>query len=286
MSGNLRKIASTAAMGAYVDIACAVFKAVVGIFSGSYALMADAVHSASDLVTDIAVAFGAKYWMAPADDGHPYGHGKMESVVVLFISAALFATAVAISCTAFGRGSTPDALAGAVAFSAAVVKAGLAAWTFHVAVYTGSPALKANAWHHMSDALSSVPVAVAVFISSARPELTWLDPAAAVLVAAVVAKTAWSFAKKAILELVDADIPEKTLSVAVAASRVSGVKNVHKARTRQYGCAFQADLHVQVDSGLTVKEGHDIAHGVKDRIMSECDDVSDVVVHVEPYVGT
>lgn len=286
MSSNLRKIASAAAIGAYVDIACAVFKAAVGVFSGSYALMADAVHSASDLVTDLVVAFGAKYWMAPADDGHPYGHGKIESVVVLFMSAALFAAAVAICCTAFGRGSPPDALAGIVAFSAAVVKAGLAAWTLRAAISAGSSALKVNAWHHMSDALSSVPVAAAVFISSARPELAWLDSAAAVLVAVVVAKTAWSFAKKSVLELVDADIPEKTLSVAVAASRVSGVKDVHKARTRRYGCAFQADLHVQVDSGLTVKEGHDIAHDVKGRIMSECDGVSDVVVHVEPYAGT
>lgn len=285
MPGNPAKTRSAAVVGAWIDAACSVFKAVAGFAFGSYALVADAAHSASDFVTDFAVAFGVKYWTAPADDGHPYGHGKIESVVVLFMSAALFAAAAGICCTAFGRSSVPDAMAGVAAFSTAVVKAGLAAWTFRVAVSVRSSALKANAWHHLSDALSSVPVAAAAFVSSARPGLVWLDFAAAVLVSAAVAKTAWSFAKAAILELVDADIPEKTLSVAVAASHVFGVKDIHKARTRRYGCAFQADLHVQVDSGLTVKEGHDIAHGVKDRIMSECDGVSDVVVHVEPYIG-
>lgn len=283
MSGNLRKIASAAAVGAYVDVVCAVFKAAVGVFSGSYALMADAVHSASDLVTDLVVAFGAKYWMAPADDGHPYGHGKIESVVVLFMSVALFAAAVAICCTAFGRGSAPDALAGAVAFSAAVVKAGLAAWTFRAAVSAGSAVLKANAWHHMSDALSSVPVAVAVFLSSACPSMVWLDSVAAALVAAVVAKTAWSFAKTAALELVDADVPEKSSAAARAALSVPGVRGVHKVRTRKYGSAFHVDLHVQVDPGLSVGDGHDIAHSVKGRIVSERPDVLDVVVHVEPY---
>ena len=100
------------------------------------------------------------------------------------------------------------------------------------------------------------------------------------------AKTAWSFAKEAVLELVDADVPEKSSSAIRAALSVSGVKGAHKARTRKYGCAFQADLHIQVDAGLTVKEGHSIAHKVKDAIMSECGDVLDVVVHVEPYAGT
>jgi len=284
MPGNPAKTRSAAVLGAWIDAACSVFKAAAGFAFGSYALVADAAHSASDLVTDFAVAFGAKYWAAPADDGHPYGHGKIESVVVLFMSAALFAAAAGICCTAFGRGSVPDAMAGVAAFSTAAVKAGLAAWTFRAAVSARSSALKANAWHHLSDALSSVPVAVAAFVSSARPDLAWLDFAAAVLVSAAVAKTAWSFAKAAILELVDANVPEISSAVERAARRVPGVEGAHKARSRRYGCAFQADLHVQVDPGLSVKEGHSIAHKVKDAIMSECGDVLDVVVHVEPYI--
>ena len=286
MPGNLIKTRSAAVVGAWIDAACSVFKAVAGFAFGSYALVADAMHSASALVTDFAVVFGAKYWMAPADNNHPYGHGKIESVVVLFMSATLFAAAAVICCTAFRRGSIPDVMASVVAFSTAVVKAGLAAWTFRAAVSARSSALKANAWHHLSDALSSVPVAAAAFVSSARPELAWLDFLAAVLVSVVVAKTAWSFAKAAILELVDADVPEKSLSAIRAALSVPGVRGAHKARTRKYGCAFQADLHIQVDAGLTVKEGHLIAHKVKDVIISECGDVLDVVVHVEPYAGT
>ena len=244
MPGNPAKTRSAAVVGAWIDAACSVFKAAAGFAFGSYALIADAAHSASDLVTDFAVVFGAKYWTAPADNNHPYGHGKIESVVVLFMSATLFAAAAAICCTAFGRGSIPDAMAGVVAFSTAVVKAGLAVWTFRAAVSARSSALKANAWHHLSDALSSVPVAAAAFVSSARPDLAWLDFTAAILVSAVVAKTAWSFAKAAILELVDADVPEKSSSAIRAALSVPGVRGAHKARTRKYGCAFQADLHI------------------------------------------
>lgn len=283
MPGNPAKTRSAAVVGAWIDAACSVFKAVAGFTFGSYALIADAAHSASDLITDFAVVFGAKYWTAPADRGHPYGHGKIESIIVLFMSAALFAAAAVICCTAFGHGSIPDAMASVIAFSTAVVKAGLAAWTFRAAVSARSSALKANAWHHLSDALSSILVAAAAFVSSARPDLAWLDFAAAILVSAVVAKTAWSFAKEAVLELVDADVPEISLAVECAARRVPGVEGVHKTRTRKYGSVFQADLHIQVDAGFSVKEGHLIAHKVKDAIMLECGDVLDVVVHVEPY---
>lgn len=286
MPGNPIKTRSAAVVGAWIDAACSVFKAIAGFAFGSYALVADAVHSASDLITDFAVVFGAKYWSAPADTSHPYGHGKIESVVVLFMSATLFAAAAGICYIAFGNSSIPNAMAGVVAFFTAIVKAGLAVWTFRAAVSARSSALKANAWHHLSDALSSVPVAAAVFVSSARPGLVWLDFLAAFLVSAIVAKTAWSFAKAAILELIDADVSEKSSSAICAALSVPGVRGAHKARTRKYGCAFQADLHIQVDAGLTVKEGHLIAHKVKDAIMSECGDVLDVVVHVEPYVGT
>ena len=149
MPGNPIKTRSAAVVGAWIDAACSVFKAAAGFAFGSYALVADAAHSASDLITDFAVVFGAKYWTAPADNSHPYGHGKIESVVVLFMSATLFAAAAGICCTAFGRGSIPNAMAGVVAFSTAVVKAGLAAWTFHDAVSDRSSELKTKERHKM-----------------------------------------------------------------------------------------------------------------------------------------
>ena len=223
MPGNPVKTRFAAVVGAWIDAACSIVKVAVGFISGSYALIADAAHSATDFVTDLAVVFGAKYWSAPPDDGHPYGHGKIESLVVLFMSTALFAAAGGICYAVFGRGSAPDPLAGVVAFSTAVVKAGLAIWTFRTAALAGSSALKANAWHHMSDALSSIPVAVAVFMSSACPRLAWLDSIAAVLVAAIVAKTAWSFAKSAVLELADADVLGTSKAVAALAAGVTGV---------------------------------------------------------------
>lgn len=283
MSGNLKKTRFVAAVGAWIDVACSIVKVTVGFISGSYALVADAAHSATDFVTDLAVVFGVKYWSAPPDDGHPYGHGKIESLVVLFMSAALFAAAGCICYAAFRCGSVPDPLAGVVALWTAVIKAGLAIWTFYAAALAGSSALEANAWHHMSDALSSIPVTVAVFVSFVYPQLAWLDSAAAVLVAAIVAKTAWSFAKSAVMELVDADVPGMSDAVTKLATCVPGVNSVHKTRVRKYGGSFHADLHVQVDPEISVRDGHGIAHSVKDRIVSERPDVLDVVVHVEPY---
>ena len=278
-------------LGIAVNVLIAAAKAVAGVACSSQALVADAVHSASDLVTDLAVLFSVRHWTAPADEDHPYGHGKIESLVTLLISAALAFAAWELAGNAVThllRGrveSSPGPAALAVAVGGIVLKELLFVVTRAAAKKARSTALEANAWHHRSDALSSVPVAAAVAVVWVFPSLWWADAAGALLVSAFVAHVAWKLARPALQVLTDAQIGTKADAVAAVAAGVKGVKGVHKPRARRYGSSFQADIHIQVDASLSVAEGHDIGHAVKEAVVGAGLDVEDVVVHVEPWRG-
>ena len=275
--------------GILVNVAIAAAKTVAGVMSSSQALVADAVHSASDLVTDLVVVFSVRYWVAPADDDHPYGHGKIEALVTLVISAALVFAAWELARNAvmsLVRGksdATPGAMALAVALGSIVLKEIVFIVTRAVAQRVRSTALEANAWHHRSDALSSIPVAAAVSVVWMFPSLWWVDAAGALIVSAFVLHVAWKLASPALQELTDAQIGSKADAVAAVALGVVGVKGVHKPRARRYGSSFQADIHIQVDGSLSVAEGHAIGHAVKEAVVNAGLDVDDVVVHVEPW---
>ena len=274
--------------GMAANVVIAVAKAVGGVVFSSRALIADAAHSASDLVTDLAVIFGVRYWVAPADENHPYGHGKIEALVTVFISAALAVAALELGVDAIRLLTSgteckpPGAAAFFIALAGIVLKEGLFLWTRAVAKKVKSPALESNAWHHRSDALSSIPVAVAVAAARIVPSLWWLDAVGALAVSAFVRYVAVKLPKPALLELSDADVGVKAAAVKAVAEKVPGVRGVHKARARRYGGLYQADLHIQVDGSLSVAEGHDIGHAVKEAIVSAGLDVEDAVVHVEP----
>jgi len=273
--------------GLAVNCLIAAAKGVGGVVWLSQALVADAVHSVSDLITDFAVIVGVRYWSAPADEEHPYGHGKIQALVTLFIAFALAVVAWELA------GHTVDALRnrstgspGVFAFLVAVVsviaKEWLFRWTRRVACAVKSTALEANAWHHRSDALSSIPAAAAIAIEYFFPSLWWMDEAGALVVVCFIVKVAYDIAKPALQELVDAGIDDKSRAVAEVARKVPGVLEVHQCRARRYGGAFQADLHVQVDAALSIVAGHALGHEVKDAIVRAGIDVVDAVIHVEP----
>ena len=279
-------------VGMAVNVAIAVAKAVGGWLCSSQALVADAVHSVSDLVTDLAVVLGVRYWVAPADEKHPYGHGKIEALVTLFIALALAAVAwelgaQAVESLCSGKAATPPGIVAAVvALASVALKEMLFRVTRRVARRVNSPALESNAWHHRSDALSSVPVAAAVAVAWFFPSLAWLDAVGALMVGAFIVFVAWQLAKPALQELVDANMDDKSALVVSVALGVPEVKGVHKARARRYGRSFQADLHVQVDASLSVARGHEIGHAVKEAVVRAGIGVDDVVVHVEPETGS
>ena len=273
--------------GAAVNLLIAGAKFAGGVAFSSQALLADAVHSLSDLVTDAALVLGVRFWVSPADDDHPYGHGKIEAVVTAFIGLMVAGVAVKIGWDGIqsllhGGAAAPDALAFCVARVSVVVKEGLYRWTHAVAQRLNSPATEANAWHHRSDAISSIPVAVAVAVAHFFPSLTWVDAAGAVLVGVFILHVAWQIAKPAFMELTDATCGVTANEVERIASAVPGVRRVHKARIRRYGGSFQCDLHVQVARDISVSEGHAIGHEVKSAILAAGIGMTDAVIHVEP----
>ncbi|HNT89822.1 MAG TPA: cation diffusion facilitator family transporter, partial [Candidatus Hydrogenedentes bacterium] len=228
-------------------------------------------------------------WAAPADADHPYGHGRIETMVTVFIGAALALVGLGLAYNALATlaaedKSTPGWLAFVVACVSIVLKEGLYRWTARVGRRLRSSALAANAWHHRSDAFSSVPVAVAVLGSHVQPAWTFLDHVAALLVAVMILQAAWRIVAPAMQQLSDAGVTEaERTALDVLVRETRGVRSAHGLRTRRLGPDLYVDLHVLVDPSLTVHEGHEIARAVKRRLLREGEDVVDVLVHIEPF---
>jgi len=271
-----------------INLALAGLKLVTGLISASQALIADAVHSLSDSSTDIAILIGARYWSAPADDKHPYGHGRIETIITAAIGIVLAVVGVGIgyhAVTNMHRGHT--GIPGWIAFVAAcismVVKELLYRWTVGVGRRCRSSAVVANAWHHRSDALSSLPVAVAVVGSHIRPDWTSLDHVAAIIVSVLICHAALKISWPALTALADAGASaEQRKQLTAQVMRIDGVRDVHALRTRQVGTGLQVDLHVLVHGELTVRAGHEIAGIVKAHLLDD-QAVVDVLIHIEPY---
>jgi cation diffusion facilitator family transporter len=276
-------------VGLAANIALAAAKMVGGLLGHSQALIADAVHSLSDCTTDVAILVGVRYWSEPPDASHPYGHRRIETLVTAFIGLALAAVAVglaydAIDALVAGTHETPGPIALGAAALSIVVKEVLYHWTRRVGGRVGSSALEANAWHHRSDALSSVPVAIAVGAVLIDPSLSFLDSVGAIAVALFILFAAWKIVRPALDQLIDRAAPRKVADeLRRIAGAVAGVREVHDIRTRQSGLGLHVDLHVLVDDELTVQQGHDIATQVREDLIEDGPNVFDVIVHIEPY---
>lgn len=263
----------------------------VGLWTRSQACVADAVHSLSDSVTDVALLIGVEYWMAPADELHPHGHRRIEALVTVFIGVSLGFVAVLLALKAIAGINAPDGpppgwAAFAVACLSIVVKEGLYRWTASAGARVHSSAMVANAWHHRSDALSSVPVALSVVVSRIWPELHFVDHVAAAIVSAMLLKAAWDIAWPSLQELADTGANEAVRGeILRIASGHAGVRSVHALRTRRLGPGFAIDLHVMVDPELSVKEGHAICKRVRMDLLKYGPGVFDVLVHLEAYEG-
>ncbi|NIA14803.1 MAG: cation diffusion facilitator family transporter [Nitrospiraceae bacterium] len=286
---NARTLRRVTVWGLAANLCLAAIKFVFGIVGASQALVADAVHSLSDSTTDLAILIGAPYWSAPADSNHPYGHGRIETMVTLAIGAALAAVGVGLGYNAVATLKTPDlGPPGWSAFAAAclsiIVKEGLYRWTAAAAARIHSSAMAANAWHHRSDAFSSVPVAIAVIAARIAPDWSFLDHVAALIVSLLILQAAWKIAWPTLNELADrgADAQERKRLTALALE-TPGVHAVHALRARHIGAGLQVDLHVLVEPDLTVREGHDIAGAVRRRLTDLEPTIYDVLVHIEPH---
>jgi cation diffusion facilitator family transporter len=288
-SGRAREVRRVTLWGLAVNVGLSAAKFVFGVVGGSQALVADGVHSLSDLVTDLAVVVGAGFWSAPADAEHPYGHGRIETLITTAIGIALGSVGVGLGYRAVqtlysAHASSPGWSALAVACLSIVAKEALYRWTTRVGKRVRSSAVMANAWHHRSDALSSLPVAVAVLGTRIWPAWGFLDPLATVIVSALILHAAWQIMWPALRQLIDAGATEQERqALHQLAIQTEGVEAVHKLRTRYIGPGLQVDLHVLVEPDLTVRKGHAIAGVVKERLLEHGPNVIDVLVHVEPF---
>jgi len=286
---QVREIRRVTLWGLVINLALAAFKFAAGLLGSSQALIADAVHSVSDSVTDIAVLIGAKFWSAPADASHPHGHGRIETMITVLIGAALAAVGIGLAYNALSTLATPHRIVpGWIAFAAACVslvsKELLYQWTMRVGKRVKSSALMANAWHHRSDGFSSLPVAIAVLGTRLQPEWTFLDHVAAVIVSLLILQAAWNILWPALKQLADTGASkEEQDTIRSMAAVVPGVREVHALRTRHVGPGLQVDLHVLVAPQLSVREGHEISGAVKSRLLQDGPDVVDVLIHIEPY---
>ncbi len=273
-------------IGAIVNLLLAIFKIIAGIFGNSSALIADGVHSFSDLLSDGVVLYATKYSTEEADKEHPYGHERFEAVATLILAIILAIVAVGIIIDAFERLNNPNILLHNTLLLSIVAlsifsKEMLYWYTLKVAKIYKSDMLKANAWHHRSDALSSIVVLIGI-LGSLNGYL-YLDGVSAIIVGLMILYIAWKLGTSATKELVDTSIDAKQVEkVKNAINMISGVNNLHSLRTRKIGNTISADMHVQVDPFLSVSEGHIISISVE-RIAKKClKDLSDVTVHIDP----
>jgi cation diffusion facilitator family transporter len=276
-------------VGLVINVALSALKFAAGILGNSQAVLADAVHSLSDTATDVAVLVGVKFWSKPPDECHPYGHRRIEFLVTIFIGLLLAVVALGLSYNALATlHEVQTRPPGAIAFFAAVVsiisKELLYRWTITKGREIKSTALIANAWHHRSDGLSSIPAAVAVAGAALVPRLSFLDHLGAIVVSMFILQAAWKIVRPSVEQLVDRGAPEEICrGIEQLAFATPGVQDVHAIRTRHIGSGIEVDLHVLVDPTLSVEEGHEISEEVKRRLIEYVSDVVDVVVHLEPY---
>ena len=271
------------------NVILSVGKFFAGYFGGSQALVADAIHSASDFVTDVAVIVGSHFWNMPPDAEHPYGHRRFETLVTMGIGVSVAAVGVGLGYKAImsllaGESSHPETIAGIMAFASIVVKEILFRYTRAEGRKIRSQALEANAWHHRSDAFSSIPVLIAVVISLVFPQLWFADAVGALIVAFFVLRSAYEIASPGAKQLVDqgADVKvaKKLLEIALGHPKVM---SIHGFRTRYVGSDLHVDLHIVVDSQMSLMEAHDVAEEVEQLLIQADENVVDALGHVDPY---
>ncbi len=259
---------------------------VIGFVGHSQALIADGLHTLSDFITDFMVLFALKHGRKGADQEHPYGHARIETAVTLILGIMLVVVGAGIAINAGLRLSTaqtfvvPSAMTLYIAVITLVAKEALYRYTMVVADRFDSNMLRANAWHHRSDALSSLIVAAG--IGGSLLGFGYLDSAAALIVALMVVKVGGELAWQSLRELVDTGLAAEDLeSIRRVILSISGVQALHLLRTRRVGEQALADVHIIVDDHLSVSEGHQISEMVRGKLIEKIPSLADVMVHID-----
>lgn len=291
-----RRIYRVTIVGSVVNLALLLFKFAAGILGRSAAMLADAVHSLSDFVTDVIVLLFVRISNKPQDKDHDYGHGKYETLATALIGIILFFVGLGIfwngarSIWAFVRGETleaPGILALVAALLSIVTKEILYRYTVIVGRREQSQAVIANAWHHRSDALSSVGTAVGIGGAILLGD-NWrvLDPVAAVVVSIFIVKVAWKMVVPCANELMEQSLPEQTeRKIEEILLSFPGVTEPHNLRTRRVGNNCAIDVHVRMDGNLTLHQSHETTRAMEQRLRELLGEGTFINIHVEPAKG-
>lgn len=270
-----------------INLLLAMSQMLVGIIGHSQALVADGFHTLSDLITDFMVLFALKHGAKAADDDHPYGHARIETAITVVLGMVLILVGLGIGVRAVMRllNDTPVLVPDTITLWMAAItilsKEGLYQYTVRTARRFDSELLRANAWHHRSDAISSIIVFIGIAGSIAG--ISYMDALAAIGVALFVAKVGVDLGWPAVSELIDTGLePEHLKHLESAILSVDGVKTLHMLRTRRTGGRALVDVHIIVDERISVSEGHYISEAVRAKLISEIDVVADVMVHIDP----
>ena len=288
-----KEIYKVTLIGGAVNVILLLFKFVAGIVGHSAAMVADAVHSLSDFVTDVIVLVFVRISGKPKDKSHDYGHGKYETLAMTIIGMALLAVAIgiiysgAVKITFWAGGGSleaPGMLALWAALLSIVLKEGVYHYSMIKARQLNSQAVEANAWHHRSDALSSVGTALgiggAIFLGQ---KWTVLDPIASVVVGAFIVKVAVDLLRNGIGDLMEQSLPDEVeQEILQLAGSVAGIDEPHDLRTRRIGNHYAIELHILMDGNVSLNEAHEKASEVEELLRHHYGPETHVVVHVEP----
>lgn len=274
-------------IGGVLDLFLGFVKVLVGYIGNSQALIADGIHSLSDLITDILVLVATKHSAQAADEGHPYGHDRIQTLVSLALAGSLGIIAIVIAWDAVIRIVSPESLLQpgfwplAVAAISVVSKEGYFQYVVRHPSAATSRMLYANAWHSRSDALSSL--AVIVGVGGVLAGFAWADAFAAIVVAGLLLVVAYRIGREGAEELIDsAASPVLNANMRKTILSIEGVRDSHELRTRRMADKVLADVHIRVDPLISVSEGHRIGDEVMDALKTRFPEVGDVVVHIDP----
>lgn len=278
----------SALLGIVVNTLLAIVKGVAGVLGNSYALIADATESTSDILSSFVVWLGLKMAGKPADDDHPYGHGKFEPIAAAVVALMLMAAAVLIAIESVREivvpRHAPAPFTLVVLVVVIVIKETLFRFVHRVGTSVDSLAVQNDAWHHRSDALTSAAAFIGILIALiGGPGYESADDFAALIASSIIALNAVHLLRPAMAELLDTAPGQPIIEAVERAARdVRGVVGVHQCRARKVGFDLFIDLHVEVDPAISVAAGHAIAHAVKDRIRQDNPAISDALIHIEP----
>jgi cation diffusion facilitator family transporter len=287
-AGNMQSGARVAITGMIANVAIATAKITAGLLGNSYVLIADGIESALDIAGSVIIWGGLKFAARPPDETHPYGHGKAEPLAAGIVAIGVIVAAIGLAVQSVREIFTPHHGPAPFTLIVLIVVIAVKELLYRVVIRVGneveSMAVKTDAWHHRADALTSVAAFIGISVALVGGEKWYsADDWAALFACAVIAVNGWRLLFPALHEILDtAPRGEIVATIEGAANGVPGVLLVEKCLVRKMGISFYVDLHVGVEGGISVREGHDIAHLVKDAIKQTDPRIADVLVHVEP----